>query len=235
MLSYNKLNWRPRRESNPRTRICSPLRSHSATRPRHRATRLESAHAPADPLHIATRRAIRKNPLARTRRQSLGIRAQMRPSLAMDSMRRTAATPAPGHFFAGTTHPIYANRARLVISRACKAWSLIAQLVERSTVNRMVAGSSPAQGAKPLRVQPNFPDMPRFVQVDEIAGRTIGPDYRAGKSAGARLFLVPPPARRTVSNTAANAATVTANCSRPCRACGRKRPQARNHKLPSEK
>ena len=25
--------WRPRRESNPRTRICSPLRSHSATRP----------------------------------------------------------------------------------------------------------------------------------------------------------------------------------------------------------
>lgn len=25
--------WRPRRESNPRTRICSPLRNHSATRP----------------------------------------------------------------------------------------------------------------------------------------------------------------------------------------------------------
>ncbi len=29
--------WRPRRESNPRTRICSPLRSHSATRPHGRA------------------------------------------------------------------------------------------------------------------------------------------------------------------------------------------------------
>jgi hypothetical protein len=27
-------SWRPRRESNPRTRICSPLRHHSATRPR---------------------------------------------------------------------------------------------------------------------------------------------------------------------------------------------------------
>ena len=26
-------SWRPRRESNPRTRICSPLRNHSATRP----------------------------------------------------------------------------------------------------------------------------------------------------------------------------------------------------------
>ena len=30
--------WRPRRESNPRTRICSPLRSHSATRPLERAS-----------------------------------------------------------------------------------------------------------------------------------------------------------------------------------------------------
>ena len=30
--------WRPRRESNPRTRICSPLRSHSATRPLARAS-----------------------------------------------------------------------------------------------------------------------------------------------------------------------------------------------------
>jgi hypothetical protein len=29
--------WRPRRESNPRTRICSPLRRHSATRPHRRA------------------------------------------------------------------------------------------------------------------------------------------------------------------------------------------------------
>lgn len=27
------VNWRPRRESNPRTRICSPLRNHSATWP----------------------------------------------------------------------------------------------------------------------------------------------------------------------------------------------------------
>ena len=30
--------WRPRRESNPRTRICSPLRSHSATRPLERGS-----------------------------------------------------------------------------------------------------------------------------------------------------------------------------------------------------
>ena len=115
------VKWRPRRESNPRTRICSPLRSHSATRP-----------------HVATVSRQRRQ-LARVDGPAQGARARLatvapgiasRHSPSQNALQETACIRRPACY-----------------SGPADAHSPIAQLVEHSTVNRMVAGSSPARGA----------------------------------------------------------------------------------------
>ncbi len=69
-LTFRTPIWRPRRESNPRTRICSPLRSHSATRP---LTRWRTPFSRT--LLIQERRRARKTV---STRQRLGDRDGLR-------------------------------------------------------------------------------------------------------------------------------------------------------------
>jgi hypothetical protein len=101
--------WRPRPESNRDGRICSPLRSHSATRPLPRRTGGSRLY----------------------KGWGFTARRLLRPTMRS---RRLLALCKSG--------------AGLLYARRGKTRSLIAQLVEQSTVNRSAAGSSPAQGAK---------------------------------------------------------------------------------------
>ncbi len=115
--------WRPRPESNRGARICSPLRSHSATRPL---------------ITTAGSAAGRGPRLSKGKGQGQGEC----PSEAKNNALNVIKSPEPCFLR-------FAIRACLAICRfvAARQWSPIAQLVEHSTVNRMVAGSSPARGA----------------------------------------------------------------------------------------
>jgi hypothetical protein len=113
--------WRPRPESNRGARICSPLRNHSATRP--------SPAGAGEALPIASGCAPRNTCFA-----SSDLKLSF--PLEMAKQERWLAKQIRACYM--PTFLIYA-----------RPYSLIAQLVEQSTVNRSVAGSSPAQGATP--------------------------------------------------------------------------------------
>lgn len=121
------MRWRPRPESNRGARICSPLRNHSATRPRSAAAPLQIGCGAGDGfaprlVPIAKDAAILQG---RTIRKSILNFVQPKFRLGLCKVRSSLLYGPP----------------------SLRQRSLIAQPVEQSTVNRSVAGSSPAQGA----------------------------------------------------------------------------------------
>ena len=60
------------------------------------------------------------------------------------------------------------------ISAFDQRYSLIAQLVEQLTVNQLVAGSSPAQGAIKISPGPIFPRQPNSLVIAVICRQTLG-------------------------------------------------------------
>lgn len=133
-------SWRPRRESNPRTRICSPLRNHSATRPSGRA-------APKRCAAIATERS---------KPQGMSCRIGDAPGDRAACHSRACARGSELH---GISHPsgfIPALSARGLASTPRRLYARIplipdSSAVEQPAVNRLVAGSNPAPGANEIK------------------------------------------------------------------------------------
>ena len=136
-------SWRPRPESNRGARICSPLRDHSATRPRDICTRAASVgwllKRIAPPGKLLARLIAREGGDTGRMRCTGDASRRGEPDTGASDRSRIQTIPA---LFA--LHP----GPDLLSVAPC---SPIAQLVEHSTVNRMVAGSSPARGAKFFR------------------------------------------------------------------------------------
>jgi hypothetical protein len=59
----------------------------------------------------------------------------------------------------------------IFLKKVCCSYSSVAQLVEQLTVNQLVAGSSPARGAKPKNVKINLMtgSLACFIQVGSIS------------------------------------------------------------------
>lgn len=91
--------WRPRRESNPRTRICSPLRNHSATWP-------QARKRPGERRRLAAEAPHNRASCERQRRSALSSPV---PCAAAQGPRRSIAWARAGTRQAGRWKPCGRN------------------------------------------------------------------------------------------------------------------------------